>query len=154
MEFTKAYLYENFVEMTQELLVALDRVGTIVYINQRGCEILDEQEESILGKNWFDSFFDKSLNDEIKGVYLELVNGNMEFIQYFENTIMTSHNKSLLMSWNNKVLYNKDGEITYVLSSGRDITLERECESELSQTKIALESVMDELKEKVSITVR
>jgi len=143
MKFNKSELYKSLLEITQELLVALDRTGAVVYINPRGCEILEEKEENILGNNWFDKFFDKNLNDEVKSVYLELVKGNIEFSQYFENTIMTSQGKNKMMAWNNKAIYDEGGKISYVLSSGRDITKEKNDESRLSQSTLALELMMD-----------
>jgi len=146
MGYSDADLFVQFSKLTQDLFLVLDREGTIVYINQTGSEILNEKTENILGLNWFDNFFDKSVNDEIKSVYLQLVSENMEFSRHYENTIVTKEKKELLMSWNNSTLYDEDGMIAYVLSLGRDITQERECASKLINSTMALEAAMAEMK--------
>ena len=146
MDFDKSFFLVDFIQMSQELMLGLDTNGIVVFINQKGCDILLEDENSIVGKNWFDHYFDKSLKDEIKSVYLELVSGNIEFGTNFENTIVNNHNKSFEMSWTNKAIYDEDGKIVYVLSSGLDKSKEKECEAKLKYSTIALESAIEELK--------
>jgi len=142
----KLNLNQSFIEISQDLMVALDREGNVLYINPKGCEILQEKESNIIGCNWFDHFFDRNLNEEVKSVYLDLVNGNKEFSEYFENTIVTSRGENVMLSWHNKAIYDEKGKIIYVLSAGKDISVREDCKSKLKQATLALELVVDKLK--------
>ena len=124
-------------------MVALDRDGSVVYINPKGCEILKQEESKIIGCNWFDCFYDKNLNEEVKSVYLDLINGNTEFSEHFENSITNSEGANIMFSWHNKALYDAKGNISFVLSAGRDVSAQEECESKLSQATLALSLVVD-----------
>lgn len=145
MDIDKLKFFECFLDLTAELFLVLDRQGCVVYINQQGCEILKDDEENILDCNWFDSFFDIDMNEEVKNVYLELVAGNIEFAHFFENSIITKQNQLIKMSWNNAALYDDAGKIQYVLSVGRDITHEKILESNLKASSMALDAAMEEL---------
>ena len=144
METIDCSIRELFLELTEEIQLALDRDGNIKYINPRGCEMLGMEEKNILGLNWFDHFFEKALKDEVKGVYLELIKGNIEFQEYFENKIVCSQGEPRMISWHNHAIYDDDGNITLVLSSGLDITREKHIEAELIEANMKVEALLEE----------
>ncbi len=59
MGYSDTDLFVQFSKLTQDLFLVFDKEGTIVYINQTGSEILNEETENILSLNWFDNIFEK-----------------------------------------------------------------------------------------------
>jgi PAS domain-containing protein len=59
---------QKYLDVAGVMLLALDTHGTITMINRMGCEILEDEEKNILGKNWFDNFLPKSIVERTKFV--------------------------------------------------------------------------------------
>ena len=72
-------------------------------------------------------------------VFSQLIAGNSEFIEHFENRIFNSASHEVWISWNNVLLKNEAGEITGILSSGEDITARKMTEIELIRHRDHLE---------------
>ena len=145
MELSESQIGEYFLDISQELLVVLNREGKIEYINSKGVEILEENED-LVGKDWFDNYYDKNVNQEVKSVFLDLVKGNIEFSEFFENRIVSRKGNQLIMSWHNKAIYDDQGKICYVISAGKNITKEQNYSEKFTQATTALELVMEKMK--------
>ena len=112
----------RYLDIAGVTVVALDHEGNITLINQRGLEILGYQREELLGKNWFKTCLPERMSDEVLDVYHQLIRGEVEPVEYFENPVLTKDGEERIIAWHNSVLRNPDGEIVGVLSSGEDIT--------------------------------
>ncbi len=119
---------QKYLDIAGVMLIALDSRGCITLLNKKGCEILECTEEEALGKNWFDSFQPGKTQDEVKGVFNQLMSGDIDPVESFENTIVTVRGNVREMAWHNNILNDARGNIIGALSSGEDIT-----ESKLAQ---------------------
>ena len=124
-------LAQQYLNLAGTIILVLDTKGNITLINKKGCSIIGMDEKDIIGKNWVDNFIPKENVDEIKEVFKSVFSAKSELADNHENTIITSDNKERIIAWDNNILYNPNGEISGVISSGEDVTEIRRKEDEL-----------------------
>jgi PAS domain S-box-containing protein len=122
---------QRYLDIAGVLFVALDTQGTVTLINQKGCAILGRSESDIVGKNWFESFVPQSAMSEVKKVFSQMMAGEVEPVEYFENAVVTGSGEERIIAWHNTILRSPEGKILGTLSSGEDITDRRKMEEEL-----------------------
>ncbi|MFX0064086.1 MAG: PAS domain-containing protein, partial [Candidatus Hermodarchaeota archaeon] len=114
---------QKYLDIAAVIMVILNRDQTVALINKKGCEILGyEKGEDILGKNWFDNFLPERVRGNVKTVFGQLMAGEIDLVEYFENPILTKYGKERIISWHNTLLTDETGKIIGTLSSGEDIT--------------------------------
>ena len=89
--------------------------------------------EQLLGRNWFDTCVPGLLREQVRSVFQQLMAGDVQPVEYFENAVLTRSNQERAMAWHNTVLSDDAGGIIGTLSSGEDITERRQMERELVQ---------------------
>ena len=115
-------LAQKYLKLAGSIIIVLDKDGNVSLINQKGCDIIGLSEENILGKNWFDNFIPHEIVEDVKNVFNKIFLKNNTMAKHYENILVTSKLEHKLIAWENSVLYNENGEVTGVISSGEDIT--------------------------------
>ncbi len=127
---------KQYLETVQSIIVALDKEGNISLINPAGSKILGYENEELIGKNWFQTCLPEPEGVEsVLPYFKDIINGNKESLKYHENHIVTKDKKQLYIAWQNAVLTDDSGKITGILSSGMDITEQRNIQLELIEAK-------------------
>ena len=127
---------QQYLDIAGVMLVALGKDGTVNLINKKGCQILGHAaEEEIIGRNWFDNFIPEERRSEIREVFDELMNSSSSEVQYFENAVLTKNGTERMVAWHNTLLTNDEGDTIGTLSSGEDITENRQLEEQLFQSQ-------------------
>jgi len=121
----KEYRAQKYLDIAPVIFVALDAEGRVTLINQKGCEILGYEVNEIIGKDWFDHFLPDREREEAKSVFRRLMVGEIEPVEYYENSVLTARGEERLLAWHNTVLRDEAGRIVGTLSSGEDITEQR-----------------------------
>ena len=138
---------ERYVDLAGSMFVSLNTSGEILLLNQKALDILGYSKKELMGNNWFDICIPKEINSEVKKVFNQVVTGNMEGVEHYENEIITKSGERKLIAWYNSFIKNETGAITYLLSSGVDITESKKTEEILSRTislqQATLESTAD-----------
>ncbi|MBD3157403.1 MAG: PAS domain S-box protein [Candidatus Lokiarchaeota archaeon] len=124
-------LAQKYLDIAGSIMVILDPDGHIETINDKGCSILGYEEKELIGKNWIDSFIPRKLRQSIREVLQSLGNGNGEDVERMENPILTKEGNERIVEWRNSPLYDGEGNITGVISSGIDITERKKMEENL-----------------------
>jgi PAS domain S-box-containing protein len=127
-----------YLDIAAVIIIAIDAKGEVKLINKKGCEVLGYKEEEIVGKNWFDNFLPERLRDTVKAVSHQLLAGEIEPAEYYENPILTKSGQERLIGWNNTVLRDEAGNIIGHLSSGTDITDRIKAEEEKNRLEAQL----------------
>ena len=120
---------QQYLDVADVMLVALDVDQRVTLINPAGCEILGYEEAEILGQNWFDRFIPGDDTDEIKSVFDRIIAGDVEPVNSYKNPVMCSDGSQRWMAWHNSILRDHQGQIIGLFSSGEDITQIRASES-------------------------
>ncbi|MEW6107845.1 MAG: PAS domain S-box protein [Nitrospirota bacterium] len=121
----RAQMYLN-VAGVMILVISVD--GNVDLINRKGCEMLGYPEKEIIGRNWFDTFIPVRLRDEVKGIFVKLMAGEIDLVGYFETPVLTKDGEERMIAWHNTLLKDENGKVSAALSSGEDITARKQAE--------------------------
>ena len=118
------------------MLLALDNRGYVTSVNKKGCEILEYDEDEIIGKNWFDNFIPERLRQKVTKVFHEIMNGNIyKFQHIYDHAVISKSGIEKDIAWHNSLLLDENGGILGTLSSGEDVTEQRKAEIDLRQSE-------------------
>ena len=126
---------ERYLDIAGVMLIALDNKQTITMINSKGCEILGATSEEIVGSNWFDTFLPPEQIDAVKAVYGQIMAGDIEPVEYYDNPVVRADGTQRDIAWHNAVIHDNDGRIIGLLSSGEDVTEHRAAERDLQRSE-------------------
>jgi len=128
----------KYFDIAGVLLVVLDDDDNAVMVNQKTCEILGYEQDEILGKNWFDSFFPQSIKEDMKKKHYQVNNGQLELEVCKEVPLFTKSGEKRLISWHCSLLEDGGGNVIGTLLSGEDVTdtVRARTELEMSHKKL------------------
>jgi len=120
---------QQYLDIAEIILVALDVQGRVSMINPSGCRTLGYTEEELLGRDWFDTCVPADIRPIVRQTFHRMMVGEMENASYYENKVVTRSGEERLTAWHNTLLHNDQGKIIGSLSSGEDITRRRQAEN-------------------------
>ncbi|MCP4763038.1 MAG: PAS domain-containing protein [archaeon] len=129
----KHKIMESLLGLIDGIFITLDNEYKVTSINKKGLDILDSKVEQVIGKDWLLNFISKDTNDFVKSILDDLLDGNKEKVDNFENLIKTPNGQEKKIVWNYTTIENNSGEITGFIGFGRDITIFRKVEVELTE---------------------
>jgi len=116
----KEQKWERLFDNVNLVVVGLNRMGNVDYINPFFLELTGYEADEVIGKDWFANFLPGTYSYDVQGTFLEILKNN--FHPYYENPILTSEGKELSIAWYNVRIVNREGKITGSLSIGCDVT--------------------------------
>ena len=140
-------MLQKYIHTAASIFVVINKDQNIELINQKGCEILGWPRNEILNKNWFESFIPKKEKRKITALFNEIIHGNVEPPDLYENVILTKSKKRKLIQWRSAILKDDKGKVLALLISGVDITEQKKVELELqlseSKNRAILQAMPD-----------
>ena len=127
---------QRYLDIVEAIIVALDREGRVTLINRKGAQVLGLDTPDIIGKKWFEIFVPSDERFETSRFFEMLIAGDIETVEYHENTIVTVSGEERVIAWHNSIVRDDRGEIIGTLSSGEDITDRRRAESLVNLEKL------------------
>ncbi len=124
---------ERYLDVSEAIILELDRHGCISVINQRGCSILGYSEAELIGRDWFSLVFPQALQSELKAQYIKLITRQHLPDEYCENEITIGDGSSRTIDWHNVPVLDDQGQCTGMLSSGQDVTKRKNAEDKAHQ---------------------
>ncbi|MCD4676744.1 MAG: PAS domain S-box protein [Desulfobacula sp.] len=137
------YRAQKYLSIARVLFVALDTKGKITLINEYGLETLGYQKEELLGRNWFKTCLPEQFREDVLMVYHELMAGEIEPVEYYENPILKKDGTQRIIAWHNTILKDPNGDIIGILSSGNDITDRKNFDASLQQAEEKLKRSLE-----------
>jgi len=138
---------QKYLDIAGVMFVALDTDGKVIMVNKKGCEILGYKFEEIIGKVWFDNFLPQSHTKEVKKIFKQLMAGEIEPVEYYENPVLTKSGKERIAAWHNTLLKDEAGKIIGTLSSGEDITERKQAQEALKMIEYEKGLILDSMSE-------
>jgi PAS domain S-box-containing protein len=126
---------QEYLNIASVILVAINADQKVTMINRKGRETLGYREGEVIGANWFDRFVPEHEREKTRAAFCQLMSGDLEPVEYFENAVITSDGRERIIAWHNTLLKNREGKVVGTLSSGDDITEHRRAEQVLRQTE-------------------
>lgn len=144
-------MLEQYLHIAEVMILVLDRDARISYINRKGEQILGLETSQLIGTGWIDTFIPERNQKEVKKVFREIMAGTVEPFGFHENPIVTNSGEERIIRWHNTLLKGEDGEIIGTLSSGEDVTEQRETERELQKSRDDWENIFQAIGDPVFI---
>ncbi len=126
---------QRYLDIAGTIIVALNVDQEVTLINRAGCAVLGYPDSEILGRKWFDSFVPERVHKATEEGFAALVGNNPQVAEHFENPILTRDGVERLVAWYNVVLRDEQGQVMGTLSSGHDITEQRNAEESMRESE-------------------
>ena len=143
MAITERDKAQQYLDIAGVMMVVLDAEGRIKLLNKRGCEILECTESHVRGKDWFSGFLPESARKTTQKAFCDLIVGQGDNVEYFENSVITTTGKEKLIAWHNTVIRDEKGTIIGTLSSGLDITKQKIAEQALAESEQRFRNIIE-----------
>ncbi len=143
---------QRYLNIANTLIVVIGQDEKVQLLNRKGCQLLGIEESEAVGKNWFELAIPARYQEEMRGFFRALMNGRD--IDYYENFVQPREGEPRLIAWHNSVLYSQEGKAIATMSSGIDISAQREAEDRIiglnAELEQRVESRTEELAEAVN----
>jgi PAS domain S-box-containing protein len=137
-----ADIIEIFPDIADVMMIAIDQTGEITLANAKASEILGYTQDELVGANWFEQCVPDRLQTDVEEVFSQLVDGNIEPVERYENPVVTAAGEERIIEWHNTILRD-DGDIVGTLSSGLDITERKRAEEAVRNNEQRLEALIE-----------
>ncbi len=117
--------WQSLLDNVRLVVVGLTAKGIVEYVNPFFLEITSYEITEVIGKDWFNNFLPQSDQDKLKQTFINALIDNEtfhDFLNYYQNPIITKSGEERMIAWNNTTLHNSENEIIGTLSIGEDIT--------------------------------
>jgi len=126
---------QTYLDVVGVMMIATDRAGRITLANRKACEILGYDEESLIGRDWFETGRPPQVRNEARELFDEIMSEGTSLAEYSEGAIVTRSGENRLIVWHNALLRDSNGRITGLLGSGLDITDRQLAEDKLRKSE-------------------
>jgi PAS domain S-box-containing protein len=123
-------LFIGLFDVTRELLFIIDEVGSIVSINQFGASALDYSSEELIGKHFLELI--DPINTQLVNASINLALKNDS--SFFEASLINKYEKVNRYQISIKTV-KKDERVIGLIGVGKDVSLQRKIENELTDLK-------------------
>ena len=129
---------KNYLDIAQVLIMALDNDKNVTMINKEGAKLLGYSKDEIIGKNWVENFLPKNTQSEVSKIASDIIKIKDDHTGH-KNHILTKSGELKLILWKNSTLFDNNGKVTGILTSGEDITEQEKTNAELQKAKFEAE---------------
>lgn len=122
-------------------MVVVDDQGRIVRFNQACQDLTGQSSADVVGKVLWETVVPPEEAEAVKAGYGSLLAG--QSAQVLETHWVSSTGERRLLSWSNTTLRRPDGTVSYVVSTGSDVTERRQAEAELKEREQRLRMMVE-----------
>ncbi len=137
----------KYLSVARVIFIALDKKSKITLINEYGLESLGYQKEELIGKNWFKTCLPEEYREDVLKVYHQLMAGEIEPVEYYENPILRKDGTECIIAWHNTILKDSNGDIVGSLSSGNNITEQKQAEQVLMESEKKYRNILESIQD-------
>jgi PAS domain S-box-containing protein len=134
-----------YLDLSHNVLLALDASLNVTMINRTGAEILGVSESEIVGKHWIHNFVPKQYAIAVRTIFDQLLNADLD--DEYEYPVATRGDEERVISWRSALLKDAEGKVTGVMCSGEDLTMLRQINAALHQSEERFHLMMESVRE-------
>ncbi|NOX87780.1 MAG: PAS domain S-box protein [Calditrichaeota bacterium] len=149
----KSEIFQTYFDTAPLIIVCLDSGFKVSLVNNHGCELLEYSKSEIIGTNWFDKFVPRDIRDELKERFGKIAKGTADPVSRLEYAVLTKSDERREIKWTFTPLRDGTGEITGILCTGEDATLQYRKEKEQKEYRRQLELLVQERTAKLRNTI-
>jgi len=123
---------QRYLDAAGTMLLVLDPEGRILLVNRKGCAVLARAEEELLGADWFALAVPEAEREARRRGHGRRVRGEAPDDERYENGVLGRGGAVRTIAWSTTLLRDDDGRVTGTLSSGEDVTEQREAEQQVT----------------------
>lgn len=141
---------QSYLDIVDVMILVSDTDKNIQLINRKGSEVIGYPANEVVGKNWIDNFLPERIRSELD----EVSDDFMQFSEepfYYENPVLTKSGEERLIAWRNTALFDSDGVLIGLLSSGEDITDVRKAQEQLKESEEFYRTIFSSVSEAICI---
>ncbi len=137
--------YRELVQNANSIILRMDLKGNITFFNEFAQSFFGFSEGEIIGRNVVGTIVPEvdSSGRDLKAM-IEDIGSQPELYKNNENENLCSNGKRVWVSWTNKGIHDKNGNISEILCIGNDITERKRVEIELKKAYDELEKRVEE----------
>ncbi len=116
---------KRFSELDQleDFAVILNTDSDIVFLNQRGSDLLGIDSTKAIGLNWIENFIPKDQRLELEKSFDVIMQGFTEPFANYNNDIKTLEGERVNMHWFNQFIYSPNDDVIATFSTGVECAL-------------------------------
>lgn len=115
------------VNQANVIIVVLNRMGHVDYINPYFIKISGYSEDEVVGKDWFEFFVPSDQHYDVQSAFIEIL--EYDFHPHYRNPILAKNQEIRQIDWYNVRLRGPNDQVVGSISIGMDITEDQmECE--------------------------
>ncbi|QEC74946.1 PAS domain-containing hybrid sensor histidine kinase/response regulator [Mucilaginibacter ginsenosidivorax] len=122
--------YKLVLETINLAAVTLDKNGNVIFCNKYLTKLLGYSQAEIVGMNWMDNFIPHDLKNFMHNWFK-----NNAVEAHFINPIICRNGEERVMSWQNTIILDENGDLRETTSIGEDITEQQKARQELIWAK-------------------
>lgn len=122
--------YKRVLETVKLVAITFDRSGKVVFCNHYLANLVGYEQHELLGMNWFEHFIPDNIRQHVNG----MIAGDALPNQY-TNSIICRDGSERIISWQNTMTRDENGNIDEITGIGEDITEQQRATQELISAK-------------------
>ncbi|MGY3212791.1 PAS domain S-box protein [Mucilaginibacter sp. HD30] len=122
--------YKDVLETVKLAAITVNRYGEVIFCNHYLADLLGYKQTDLLRMNWFEHFVPADIRQHLNGMIL----GGALPSQY-TNSIICKDGSERVMSWQNTMTRDENGDIDEITGIGEDITEQQRATQELITAK-------------------
>ncbi|MEM8768836.1 MAG: two-component regulator propeller domain-containing protein [Pseudomonadota bacterium] len=126
---------QRYLDVVEVMILALDRDGAIMMVNQKGMRVLGSDEAEILGKDFYTTFVPAEFRSDVRERFESVDQHN-----YSESPILNRKGEERMVAWHAIAMPETETHPAGTLISGEDISQMRRLEKQLRDAQ-KMESV-------------
>ncbi|MFD0749530.1 PAS domain S-box protein [Mucilaginibacter calamicampi] len=122
--------YKRVLEKVKLAAITIDRLGNVIFCNQYLANLLGYEQSEMLEINWFEHFIPADIRQHVSG----MIAGDALPNKY-TNAIICRDGSERLITWQNTMTRDENGDIDEITGIGEDITEQQRATQELISAK-------------------
>ena len=112
----------KYLDMAGSVIIGFNCDLTVQIINNAGCLLVGKEKEEIIGKDWSILLSPGIERDSIQNFLKQAFRSNSVPQEAIESKLFTQDGKAYCFLWKNSLLFDENGVVNGILSSGLNIT--------------------------------